>query len=504
MSLTKTQSPASVRILKSPAARNVWKATKTLFAVLVLGLGYWALEHWLQHGGSAPHAPSEAAEHAPDAPRTEVLLSPEKLARIPLEQSICSLRPLRPVLSVPARLEYEPKRRLELKAPTAIIVRKIYVQRGAVVAAGDPLIQIDSEDIGLARAELRNLRRQEGLRESELARAREIEQTVSSLEQEFAAGKPVAEIEEKFRDRPMGTHREVLFRACSQYQLARQLIDNIKDMETSGALSTRLILERKSQWEVAEATFRTAQEQALYEARKTSREAAAALQYARDLSAVTARKLSVLAGNFSLPPSELETSAELTQMTLRAPFAGLVAEAFVQEGGRVNHQEPMFLLGDTSQLWVSAEIRENQWKALRIDKGEQLRLTTPALPNQKFTCTMEFVSADVSPETRSVPMIALLDNRDGHLKPGMLVWVEIPAGDQPSLLTVPHEALQTHENQKFVFVPEGKDRFLRRDVTVGREDGTYSEITAGLAEGTPVVTTGSFTLKSELLLENEE
>lgn len=504
MSISNSQPTPSVRLAKSPALRNLIKILRTVFAVGVLAAGYWALEHWLQHGGTSEHSSVEAEKTIESGERTEVILTPEKFTHVKLAQAICTRRKLSPVLSVPGRVEYEPSRHLELKAPTPAVVRKLFAQRGSTVEQGDPLILIDSEEIGLARAELRNHREEEGLREAEYARAKEIERTIEELQKDFASDSSAEELESRYIEKPMGQHREILFSTYSQYLLAKNLIENIKDMDNSGALSTRLVLERKSQYEVAEAAFRSAKEQSVYNSQKATREASAALKYARDLTAVSIRKLAVLAGNFSLPPEELESAGHLTELTLRAPFAGTVVETFVQQGTRINVQEPIFVLGDTSRLWVSVEIRENQWSALKVEKGETLQLRTPAIPDRKFTCTTEFVSAGVSPDTRSVPLIAKLENSESLFKPGMLVWVEIPSGDSPEVLTVPDEAIQTHDNRKFVFVPDGEHRFKRQDVTVGREDGLLAEITDGLAEGTPVITEGTFVLKSELLLEAEE
>jgi len=498
-----TQSSPTVRVVKRPVLRNLLKGLRTILAVGILAAGYWALEHWLQHGGE-DHPKAESGKPAEEAELTEVVLTPEKLSKVQLEQSVCTRRKLSPNLSVPGRLEYEPKRRLELKAPTPAVVRKIFAQQGAIVAQGDPLILIDSEEIGLARAELRNHREEEGLREAEYARAREIELSIEELQQQFASGVSAAELEARFKDKPMGQHRESLFSTYSQYLLAKSLAENIKDMETGGALSTRLILERKSQFEVAEAAFRSAREQSIYNSQKASRESSAALKYARDLTAVSAQKLAVLAGNFSLPPEEVEATGHLTELTLRAPFAGTVVESFVQQGGRINVQEPIFLLADTSRLWVSVEIRENQWKALNVEKGETFQLRTPAIPDKQFPCTMEFVSAGLSADTRSVPLIASLENSAGLFKPGMLVWVEIPAGEAPEVLSIPDEAVQVHDNRKFVFVPEGEGRYKRQDVTIGREDGILAEVIDGLADGTPVITEGAFVLKSGLLLKPED
>ena len=60
---------------------------------------------------------------------------------------------------------------------------------------------------------------------------------------------------------------------------------------------------------------------------------------------------------------------------------------------------------------------------------------------------------------------------------------------------------------KFVFVPAGKNApprtFTLRPVEVGRQVGDRMVIKAGLSPGDPVVSSGAFFLKSELILQNE-
>jgi cobalt-zinc-cadmium efflux system membrane fusion protein len=61
-----------------------------------------------------------------------------------------------------------------------------------------------------------------------------------------------------------------------------------------------------------------------------------------------------------------------------------------------------------------------------------------------------------------------------------------------------------HENQPFVFVPDGERKFRRVDVELGLETHETIEVASGLAAGDTVVDRGAFFLKSELLLEREE
>ena len=127
-----------------------------------------------------------------------------------------------------------------------------------------------------------------------------------------------------------------------------------------------------------------------------------------------------------------------------------------------------------------------------------------ALGDAELTAQVRFVGAEVAADTRSVPLVAEVANPQGQLRPGMFAWALVPLGPPRQALAGPPGAIMRHENQAFVFVPEGQNGFRRVDVQTGIESATGIEILGGLKSGERVVDRGAFFLKSELLLEREE
>jgi membrane fusion protein, heavy metal efflux system len=113
----------------------------------------------------------------------------------------------------------------------------------------------------------------------------------------------------------------------------------------------------------------------------------------------------------------------------------------------------------------------------------------------------------VDPQTRTVSVLAQADNPDDLLKLGMFVQITLDSSKSEQWLTVPAKAIREIETEKYVFVPTGRqgdhEKFALRPVEVGREHGDRVEIKSGLSAGDPVVTSGAFVLKSELILQNE-
>jgi cobalt-zinc-cadmium efflux system membrane fusion protein len=116
-----------------------------------------------------------------------------------------------------------------------------------------------------------------------------------------------------------------------------------------------------------------------------------------------------------------------------------------------------------------------------------------AYPNEPFEGTVARVAGALDPETRSVSVIAELDNRRRLLKPGMFARVRY-AGPAQSVVTVPVGAVVQDERRTTVFVERSRGEFERRDVSLGpRHDGAVV-VTSGLSSGDRVVVDGTMLL----------
>jgi membrane fusion protein, heavy metal efflux system len=192
----------------------------------------------------------------------------------------------------------------------------------------------------------------------------------------------------------------------------------------------------------------------------------------------------------------------LAIVEIRAPISGTVEQLTLANSERVNAEESLLVLADTRVLWVEAQLRESQWRAISLRPNDPLRVTTPAFDEQ-LEASVNFVGRSVDAMTNSIPIVATVYN-DGRLRPGLFVNVELPLGEKRSCLVVPEAAVAIHEGQSFVFTPLKENLFERRDVKTGQQVNGWIEITSGLEEGEEIVVEGGFFLKSELLLEAEE
>ena len=432
----------------------------------------------------------------------------QKAAEIGLAPA--EIRPLREHLTVPGRIDYDARHRLDYASPVDGIVSRVLVQVRQKVSKGDALAELSSPDVGMARDEVRRREDNRLIEKKSADWATTIADNVESLLDSLVGHPPLAAIEKQFQDRVLGAYREKILGSYSRLIYVEKVSEGTKSLGEGGVLSGRIIEERASNLEVAKANFIAACEEARFLTRQDRDRARAALEQADRLVQISRENLRTLVGSrLEADPAGEEAgespgdASSLSSLVLRTPFDGVVEDVFITRGERARVGDRLFVVADTSMLWVRAQIHERQWTAVEVSEGQPVRVMVPGADVHEATAVVNHVGATVEADSRSVPLVAELKNTDAHYKPGMFVWVDLPQGEVREALAVPASAIMRHERKSFVFVPEGADRFRRVGVTTGIESGDFVEVTRGLTVGQQVVSHGAFVLKSELLLEKE-
>jgi membrane fusion protein, heavy metal efflux system len=194
------------------------------------------------------------------------------------------------------------------------------------------------------------------------------------------------------------------------------------------------------------------------------------------------------------------------ELTLRASIAGTVIERRATTGETVGPESSLFTIADLSHVWVIGRVYERDVGA--VQAGAMARLTLDAYPERHWEGPLVYVSGALDHESRTLPVRLELDNPDGALRSELFGALAIEASDATDGVAVASTAVQKLEERTLVFVQEdaseSSDRFVVRQVQLGRTFGALVEVTSGLQAGDAVVTTGSFTLKSQLLRDTLE
>jgi cobalt-zinc-cadmium efflux system membrane fusion protein len=484
--------------------------------LLVAGVAAW---WWLatHHLGGDDHGGGPKTAGAAAGPATDVVTLPAGDAADRIGLVAVEPRRLREHLTVPGRLDYDARYRLDYESPVDGIVSRVFVQVRQQVAKGDSLAEVSSPDVGTARDDVRKREDDQRIADKAAEWAATIATNVEALLATLASHPPLERIEKDFEGRVLGDYREKILGAYSRLLYVEKVNTSTRQLGEGGVLSGRIIEERTSNLEVARASFAAACEEARFQTRQDRDRARSALEQADRLVQVAREHLRTLVGSKleadvggqgaaeGVADAEGTDAAQgLSTLVLRTPFAGLVEDVFVARGERVKAGDRLFVVADTSTLWVRAQIHERQWTTVEVSEGQEVAVQVPGAADHDTTARINHVGATVEAESRSVPLVATLENDDAHYKPGMFVWVDLPQGEVRETLAVPVSAVMRHEGRAFVFVPEGEDRFRRRNIQTGVEGQGFLEVKSGLQAGDQVVSRGAFILKSELLLEGEE
>jgi membrane fusion protein (multidrug efflux system) len=183
--------------------------------------------------------------------------------------------------------------------------------------------------------------------------------------------------------------------------------------------------------------------------------------------------------------------ARLEDTYIRAPFSGRTGLRRVSLGTLISPGTVVTTLDDLSAIKVDFAVPELYVSELR--NGQVVAARTNAWPGRTFSGKVVSVDSRVDPATRAVTVRAVVPNGDGALKPGMFLTVSV-AQDRRVALVVPEEALVPEQARQFVYVvADGK--VAKREVTLGRREPGFVQITNGLARGDSVVVEGTLKLR---------
>jgi len=184
---------------------------------------------------------------------------------------------------------------------------------------------------------------------------------------------------------------------------------------------------------------------------------------------------------------------------VRSPIGGTVIARNVPLSQHVNEQTELVRIADLSTVWLRADVFEKDLEAVRGLQERSVTFATGGYPGRSFSATIFSLGDLVAETTRAAPLLAVADNADGLLKPGMFVDIEMTARHDADIVQLPASAIQRHAGSTFVFVAVACGGFERRDVQLGRSTSELVEVRTGLSGGETVVVRGGFALKSEML-----
>lgn len=178
----------------------------------------------------------------------------------------------------------------------------------------------------------------------------------------------------------------------------------------------------------------------------------------------------------------------LKEMTLTAPFEGVIIEISRQSGEIVQPGQSVLRIRPAADFQIEAEIYEGDIGS--IQPGQAVKIELVAFPNE----TLSGQVALVNPATRIInnivyyPVLVELDESFEGLQAGLTADIKIVLESKENILTVPESAVTTKNGQSFVRVYRADGTVEEREVVLGmRGEGFRVEVISGLEAGDQVI-----------------
>jgi HlyD family secretion protein len=328
-------------------------------------------------------------------------------------------------------------------------VKKVYVNRGDRVRAGQLLIELENQDLMAAVTESRAAYEQAEAA-YETAVGSTLPEEVQKAELDVRAAKGAMDAQQMFFD-----GRQALFK---QGAIAQK---DVNDAQVA-------LVQAKNQYEIAQKRLDDLRGGANAQAIK-----AAGAQ--RDAAK----------GRYD------NALAQLSYSKITSPIDGVVTDRPVYAGEMPPSGMPIITVMDIARVIAKAHIPPAQ--AMELKVGDEAHLLSPG--HGPVAGKVSLVSPALDPGGTTVEVWVEAANPDGVLRPGTSVQSQMIARTVTDALVIPEPAVVTGESgATSVIAVDAQNKPQKAAVTLGIRDDGRVQVTDGLKAGQRVVTTGAFEL----------
>jgi membrane fusion protein, heavy metal efflux system len=190
----------------------------------------------------------------------------------------------------------------------------------------------------------------------------------------------------------------------------------------------------------------------------------------------------------------IESNESLAPYALKTLIDGVVIGKHITLGESASPDRAPYVVADLGTVWVELSVFQRDLPLVK--SGQSVRISTGD-DSTAATGTISYVTPVVEEHTRTATARVVLENANGHWRPGMFVVGDVELSRTDAAVVIPATALFSIHDHPAVFIRDDHG-FEVREVKVGLQDDENIQILSGLEAGETYVRTGGFTLKAEM------
>ncbi len=200
-------------------------------------------------------------------------------------------------------------------------------------------------------------------------------------------------------------------------------------------------------------------------------------------------------------PDGVGNGKDSPEVAVRAPISGEVVERQVAPGQLLQAGNTQcFTISDLRTVWVLANVFQQDLAYVHV--GDPVVIQTDSYPG-KFHGKISYLGAALDPSTHTLQARIVTQNPGEKLKKDMYVTALVRAGNIDNALAVPDTSLlRTPENEPFVYLAQGGNKYAQRLVKLGESQDGLTQVLSGLAPGDRIVSDGSLFIQFQNSLQH--
>ncbi|MCX6117509.1 MAG: efflux RND transporter periplasmic adaptor subunit [Proteobacteria bacterium] len=191
----------------------------------------------------------------------------------------------------------------------------------------------------------------------------------------------------------------------------------------------------------------------------------------------------------------IENTSTRSTFSIRSVIDGILADKKVIAGTFVPENESILTVVDLKTVWFQGKVPISDKRLLAIGQKAIIKDRTLGVEGMG---TIVFLSQVADEDSQACELRIEINNDSGKWRIGSFAEATVSLSEYPATIAVKTSALQNINDSHILFI-RTEDGLAAKSVKIGRSDGDWTEVLAGVSNDQQYLSQNSFLAKAELL-----